>query len=249
MARIISIGGAKLTIKAVFFDLDDTLHDHLQPFSNSIKTTFPEYYKLVEVEFLYKKFRHFSDILWKNYSSNLLSLEELRIRRVIQAFKSFDIQIPIEQAKQFQSHYELDSRHLQLFPDVIELLETLKRNGLFFGIITNGPVAHQFTKISSLGLLDYVSRNLIYISDGVGIAKPNPGIFNYVAERTGYLPHEMVYVGDSWENDVAAPLDADWQSIWYNHRKRKPETHHLPLAEIDSLSSLIAILNSVQIAH
>ncbi|MGG1678453.1 HAD family hydrolase [Neobacillus sp. NRS-1170] len=234
-----------MVIKAIFFDLDDTLHDHLLPFSNALIATLPINYREIDVVSLYKKFRHFSDILWKSYSAKELTLKNLRINRIMLALESYDIRITIKQAVEFQNQYEHDSKKLHLFPDVTAVLKTIINYGLTLGIITNGPIEHQFKKIQSLGLTKYFNRDLIFISDEVGIAKPSPELFVHVAQRTGFAPNEHLYIGDTWSNDIAASSEAGWQSIWYNHRNRLPETNHKPLTIIEKLSSVLAVINEM----
>lgn len=233
-------------IKAIFFDLDDTLHDHLFPFLNAFKTTFPIYDEQVHMESLYKKFRDYSDLLWIEYSKNELTLEEHRVNRIVLALESFNIRITNEAASEFQKQYDLMLNNLQLFPEVPELLVTIINKGYKIGIITNGPTEHQFNKIKSLGLTKYITREWIFISDEVGIAKPNPEVFSHVAKKVKLLPDELLYVGDSWPNDVVAPSGAGWQSIWYNLRKRQPSTDYKPAAEIDRILSVLNVLNDLK---
>lgn len=234
-----------MTIKGIFFDLDDTLHDHLSPFSNAIKATFTNELNSVNIELLYKGFRHFSDVLWKTYSANKLTLEELRIQRIIKALESFHFAISREKAIVFQKDYENMSNKLRLFTEVPETITRLEQKGLLIGIITNGPVQHQLNKIKKLGLDKLVTRQNIFISDAVGIAKPNPEIFTYVGEKVCILPNELVYVGDTWANDVVAPIEAGWHSIWFNHRNRTPETNHKPNAVAEDVESLNLSINKL----
>ena len=233
-----------MTVKAIFFDLDDTLHDHLQPFSNAFKTVFPAVTQVPMLS-LYKKFRDYSDLLWKDYSQNTLSLEQLREQRITLALKDFKIWISNDSAIEFQLQYEYRLNHLQLFEEVPTVFKALLEKNYKIGIITNGPVEHQYNKINSLGLTDYILMENVFVSDDVGIAKPDPKIFNYVAKRFDYLPDEFLYVGDSWHNDVAAPIDAGWRAIWFNHRKRQPATSHQPAAIIDSLSEIHSVLDKI----
>lgn len=51
-----------MTFKSIVFDLDDTLYDHLLLFKNSIIQCFPEL-DISEIELIYKRFRHWSDML------------------------------------------------------------------------------------------------------------------------------------------------------------------------------------------
>ena len=233
-----------MSIKAIFFDLDDTLHDHLKPFSDAFKGIFPAYYRTISIETVYKKFRDASDFLWEIYSRNEIDLAELRKQRIIHALKNFEISISNEQAQQFQKRYESQLNHLELFQEVPELLTLLSNKGYLLGIITNGPTEHQLKKIEILGLEKYIPRDLIFISDEVGAAKPNPEIFNVAANTIAFSPRELLYVGDSWTNDVTGPSNAGWQAIWFNHRKRQPvTTDYKPLGEVKCLLDILSVLN------
>lgn len=225
-----------MTIKSVFFDLDDTLHDHQKPFRDAITHSFPEMFDDRTIMAIYKKFRECSDDLWTAYVTNELALDEMRIQRISQTMKFFNMILTREQAETFQSIYENCLSHLELFSMVIELLGALQENGLQVGIITNGPAEHQRNKIKALGLTNYIPVDYIFISGELGIAKPDPKIFQLAAEKTGHSPSELLYVGDSWDNDVVGANRAGWHAVWFNHRKRQPGTDRIQLvAEIDCL--------------
>ncbi|MFC4323895.1 HAD family hydrolase [Litchfieldia salsa] len=233
-----------MKIKCVFFDLDDTLHDHQKPFADSVNHCFNDFSRKHSISALYKKLRHYSDELWKDYSQNKLTLEELRIQRIILALRDFSYTISREQASSFQSQYEDDLSRISLFPDASHVLNTIKDHGIQIGLITNGPVQHQKNKIQALNLHTYFPNELIFISDEVGIAKPNPELFTLAAGRVNLPPSEILYVGDTWVNDIIGPLNAGWNTAWYNHREREAESEHKPHLVIKSLTSL---LNSLHI--
>jgi HAD superfamily hydrolase (TIGR01549 family) len=231
-----------MTVKAVFFDLDDTLHDHLAPFTKTIEKIFPQYDPTLSMIDLYKTFRHYSDLLWIDYSNRTITLEKLRIQRIQLALNDYGMSLSDSEAEIFQFQYEKMLENLQLFPEVLALMEKLTDLNYTIGIITNGPVDHQWNKIRSLKLLTHIKEDHIFVSDGVGAAKPNPAIFNFASKKVDVLPENMIYVGDSWVNDVIAPMKAGWQSVWYNHRRRNPGTNDKPLAEIYHLMALLEVL-------
>ncbi|WP_141432721.1 HAD family hydrolase [Bacillus sp. 03113] len=232
-----------MKIKAIFFDLDDTLHDHQKPFSDSFQQIFPSFPKEFSIESVCKTFRHTSDLLWENYIRKELTLEELRIQRIIQALKSYDFTISREAAQIFQLQYEKALTSIELFPEAPQILTKLSQMGFELGVITNGPTQHQSNKIQALGLTRYISSDRIFISDQIGIAKPDPNIFHEAAKKFSFSPENFLYIGDSWANDVVGANQAGWHAIWFNHRKRQPESHHKPLREIQVLSSMIEVLD------
>ncbi|MDQ0338627.1 FMN phosphatase YigB (HAD superfamily) [Caldalkalibacillus uzonensis] len=114
-------------------------------------------------------------------------------------------------------------------------------------MITNGPGAHQRKKMNILGLTPFFHPRLILVSDEVGVAKPDPGIFEQAQNRVGYPPDQLLYVGDSWTNDVMAPIRAGWHTVWFNHRKKKAESHHKPLLEVARLDSILPLFNTMRV--
>ena len=232
-----------MIFKMIFFDLDDTLHDHLSPFAGAIESVFPYQLKSFSVEDIYKSFRVSSDLLWEQYSAGELSLAELRIQRIILALKPFNVHITREEAAQFQDEYEVQSNRLKLFPEVPKLSTALKDKGYRLGILSNGPTEHQLKKITSLGLTQFIMSHFIFISDELGIAKPDPAIFNIVAKKVNYQPKELLYIGDTWANDVAAPIEAGWQAIWFNHRDRQAGSDHQPFAVVRNLLEIVDLLD------
>lgn len=236
------LGETKMGIKVIFFDLDDTLHDHQKPFTDSFKQVFPSFNQEIPMDSVYKNFRYYSDVLWENYIRKEITLEEMRTQRTIKTLQYYDVEITEETANQFQQMYESALHTIELYPEVPQLLTKLAKMGYELGIITNGPTLHQSNKIKSLGLTKYFENDRIFISEAVGIAKPDPKIFHTAAEKFSCSPENFLYIGDSWANDIVGAHQAGWQSIWFNHRKRQPESNHKPLREIEKLSSIFEVL-------
>jgi putative hydrolase of the HAD superfamily len=51
-------------------------------------------------------------------------------------------------------------------------------------------------------------------SNRAGVSKPDPAIFALAVRGLGCAPAEALYVGDSFEKDVAAARKAGWRSGW-----------------------------------
>ena len=45
------------------------------------------------------------------------------------------------------------------------------------GIISNGSESRQLAKLRSLGTYEWIAPEAVFISDAVGLAKPNPALF------------------------------------------------------------------------
>ena len=64
-------------IKAVYFDLDDTLYDQLQPFRLAVESTglIGHAAGSLHIEDLYKRIRRHSDLLWLKHVNGEMTLE------------------------------------------------------------------------------------------------------------------------------------------------------------------------------
>ncbi|CAM4520605.1 HAD family hydrolase [Paenibacillus typhae] len=213
---------------AVFFDLDDTLYDHLVPFREAVcEVLAPDEGSLDYAELFYTV-RHHSDLLWPKYLSGELELEETRVLRLELAFAEYGIALSREQAERVQAAYIGRQYTIEMIDGVEEQIRRFLALGHKVGVITNGPKEHQTNKLRGLGIDKLIPAEMIFISDAVGLAKPDPAIFRHVNEATGTTPDNSLYVGDTWDNDVVGALSAGWKVCWYNPRGRQPRTEHVP---------------------
>jgi|GEM_PF-4552049 len=77
--------------RAVFFDLDDTLYDQLEPFRTALRVFGPAIGRISE-ENLYRRFRHHSDALWEPYCAGRLPLDAMRVERIRRALAEFGVE-------------------------------------------------------------------------------------------------------------------------------------------------------------
>lgn len=89
----------------------------------------------------------------------------------------------------------------QLFPQVEATLAHLKASGLPMGLITNKPTPFVAPLLRSLGIADYFS--VIIGGDDVVVKKPHPAPLYLLLAKLGLHAHEMLFVGDS-RNDIMA---------------------------------------------
>lgn len=84
-----------------------------------------------------------------------------------------------------------------LYPDVRDALSALRAAGHRLIIAGNQPVQAR----DALAAMDLPVES-IHTSDGWGVAKPDPAFFDKVLAVAGCPPEEILYVGDSLDNDV-----------------------------------------------
>lgn len=86
---------------------------------------------------------------------------------------------------------------------VVELLKTLRQEGIPFAVASNGDHIQMEAKLRATGLYDLVAPH-IYSKDDVANPKPAPDVFTHAAAKLGVDPHECVVVEDSQVGMIAA---------------------------------------------
>ncbi len=204
-------------MKAVLFDIDDTLYDQVLPFEDAYRTVFGNAYD-ISCQDLFVASRKHSDAVFEQSQNNEITMEDMYIYRISNAFKDFGITITRQQALDFQSLYGAGQKNIKV-PGVIQkTLRLLKQHDLRLGVITNGPSDHQRLKAKSLNLGDWIRDEDIFVSGDYPFSKPDIRIFEQ-AERVLMMDKEDIwYVGDSYSNDVVGAKQAGWNCIWFNRR-------------------------------
>ena len=95
------------------------------------------------------------------------------------------------------------------------LVKRFKERGIKQYAVTNGTLVAQQRKLKLSGL-DLLLDG-VFISDVIGIEKPNIGFFDAVwAEIGSYEKDEVVIVGDSLTSDIQGGNNAGILCCWYN---------------------------------
>ena len=99
------------------------------------------------------------------------------------------------------------------FPDAVPALEALgKRFPL--ALVSNGPGPEQRSRVRPLGLEGYFA--VIAISGELGVRKPDRAIFEHVLGRLGVPASAAVHIGDDLHADVAGARAAGLAAVWVN---------------------------------
>jgi putative hydrolase of the HAD superfamily len=261
-----------MSVKAVFFDLDDTLvvdeavsREALQATAERARAS-----RGAEVErFVRDAKRHAKalwqagpshgfcrsigisafECLWGRFEGDTPDLRQLREWSHAYREQVFDaalrdqmIESP-EGAQDLAETFSSSRRRLQrLMPDARETLTRLSAK-YTLALLTNGAPDLQREKIAASGLEPFFKA--IAVSGEHGIGKPKPEIFHRLAAETGVEPSEAVMVGNSLERDIAGAHNAGIVSIWI--KVAGSEEHHPvdPHHTITGLAELPGVLEKL----
>ncbi|WP_071131039.1 HAD family hydrolase [Enterococcus timonensis] len=234
-------------ISAVVFDVDDTIYDQQAPFKEAVLKILPDFH-LTDLHKLYLRFRYYSDLNFPKVITGELTLVEMRCHRIQASLADLNYDaLSTEKALDFQKIYQEELTQIKMHAGVKKALDYLRDRQIPIGIITNGPTDHQFKKIKQLQLEQWVDTDKIIISQAAGLQKPEKEIFQLGEKLFGFDAKSTLYVGDNFDNDVLGAKSADWQALWFNHRRKKIKKGQLPVFdwEIQSFNALLPTLQEI----
>ncbi|MFI6673659.1 HAD family hydrolase [Kribbella sp. NPDC050470] len=191
-------------MKAVVFDLDNTLFDHTASSTAAINSWVPELGGTPSDELVAQWFvveeRNFSQWL-----SGTVTHQGQRRGRLRDFLPLVGHPVPAldDELDLIYSGY---LRHYQAswtaYPDAKPALEVARRNGLRIGILTNGSTKQQNAKLTAIGLADLI--DVVCTSESLGVSKPDPQAYLQTCQALGVEPADTVMIGDNLELDVLA---------------------------------------------
>lgn len=225
-----------INYKTIFFDLDRTLWDYRlnseQTLNDLLNKYTPELNNQFE-EFL-QEFYKTNDALWLKYRDGLISKETLSIKRFIDIFKCFGIDVE-SKIRDIADFYITESpKKSKVFPHTIETLAYLRRGGYRLILLTNGFLEVQEVKIRESKLEPYFERMIT--SEEAGYQKPDKRIFEYAFKELLVEKSESIMIGDDLDNDIFGAQNFGIDTIYFNPENKKHESN--PTYEITNLKEL-----------
>ncbi len=224
----------------LLFDLDGTLFDFDAAEKNAFQQTCHKFHLPYSDE-LMQTYTKINDSYWKLFEQKKITQSELTNRRFADIFDLLHIEGNPYETNRYYRHCLGNSS--QMFPDALPICRTLSQT-YQIALITNGVADVQQNRLSKTPLLDYVCG--VFISDVIGIPKPQKEYFDYVYSKLDILPSQALVIGDSLTSDILGAQNAKTDSCWYNpHFKENPYPHIVPTFEISSLPQLITLLSTL----
>ncbi|MGN7765286.1 HAD family hydrolase [Paenibacillus sp. 22594] len=108
-------------------------------------------------------------------------------------------------------------------------------------LLTNGAPSLQQEKVDGIPGLADYFDQII-ISGAFGAGKPHPSIFHQAMNLLGISSEEGIMVGDNLNTDIKGANSIGLRSVWINHEGRTVPADNRPTYEIQQLSELLSIL-------
>jgi putative hydrolase of the HAD superfamily len=211
-------------IKAVFFDIDDTLYD---------TSGFAELARKAALGAMID-----AGLPLTNQDAYIL-LREIIKEKGSNYNKHFNIltkrvlgkENPHLIALGMITYHNVKFALLRLFPDTIATLLYLKKNNYQLGVISNGLTIKQWEKLIRTGLYHFFDD--VVTSEEAGSEKPDIEIFQMALDRLGCQAEKSVMVGNKFTEDIMGATNARMSAILVNSKITEVEKNLIKRENLD----------------
>jgi putative hydrolase of the HAD superfamily len=224
--------------KWVMFDADGTLFDYDKVEVEALESTYEEL-GLAYDEAHARAYRQINGDMWLDFEKGQISQRRLRTKRFELLFEAVQIECDIER---FSRRY---LAHLAQGTDLIDGAESVVsrlygRLGLL--LITNGLSEVQRPRFARSAVGQYFSN--VVISEEVGVAKPDPRIFDVAFQEMGHPNKaDVLIVGDSLTSDIKGGNLYGIDTCWFNPGRKLLDPGLEVRYEIGELAELLEFLD------
>lgn len=230
-------------IKVVLWDIDGTLLDFGQAENYAMKKCFDILNMGVCTDEMVARYAAINAKYWERLERNEITKQEVLVGRFREFFETEGL--PIEKAIPFNDEYQIRLGDKVFFNEnAVAIIEAFQERGIVQYAVTNGTLTAQKRKLAASGLDQMLGG--AFISDEIGIEKPNIGFFECVFDKLltigSFEKDEIMIVGDSLTSDIQGGNNAGIVCCWYNSQGNK-NTKGLRIDyEIKNLDELNEIL-------
>jgi putative hydrolase of the HAD superfamily len=232
-------------IRAVLFDLDDTLFDHRGCARDALTAVQQSQscFRSIPFEALERAHGEFLEELHADVMLGRMPVDVARIERFRRLLESAGVHDQGETASELATLYRESYRAGRRAVAGAAALMSALRPHAKIGIVSNNVLDEQQEKLFVCGLDRLVDE--LVVSGEVGVSKPDPIIFQTAMNRLGVTADETVMVGDSWMADVEGARAAGIRAIWFNPLAAAPPDARAEVEELQALEPANEILKMI----
>lgn len=233
--------------KYILWDIDGTVLDFEAAEKQAIKFLFNKYNLGTCTGEMISDYSKINNKYWQALERGEMTKPEILVGRFVEFFDQIGLDTSI--AENFNSDYQVTLGDYVVFEDnAMDVLEIQKNATCEDGTrkyrliaVTNGTKIAQEKKLKTSSL-DKIF-DAVYISEDVGIEKPNKGYFKHVFENEGISDlSEVVIIGDSLTSDILGGNNAGIDTIWYNKSEKDKNREVSVTYEIKNLMEITKLV-------
>ena len=216
------------SVKAVFFDLDNTLISRDASFREILPLWFAQFvpdmpetdYGVQITQIMLRDQNGFANRdEFGSWVKRQYSLNTISAKQVISDFAA------------------AIAGNIKRNEEMIDFVLSL-RDRYTLGVISNGSGRTQRLKLANAGLEDAFDADKIYIEGETGIAKPDLAMFLLPCQQHHISPGEMLFIGDHPIDDIGGASHAGMKTCWIRRGKSLWDLTCSPDVTITSMEEL-----------
>lgn len=216
-------------IKAIIFDLDNTILDRTSTF------------RQFTVSFLNSYFGHLDDN--QEILERMIDLDQdgYKDKNVLfhELLEELPWNVKPEHDELLQFYRNEYVKSAVLMEQALEVIRYIRKN-YKTALITNGRNEIQYGKIDRMGIRD--EFDFIIVSEEAGCKKPDSRIFEAAINHLQLQPEQCIYVGDHPINDMEGAYKAGMETVWMKvNQPWRDGLSAKPLHTIERLDELLVL--------
>lgn len=230
-----------MNFKAILLDADDTLFDFSKNEREALIKLFT-LYNLPISESAISLFHVENKSVWRRFEKGELLQSEINFERFKNFLSKYQPDNTID-VSAFASHYiECLANENKAFDGALDFIETLSKSYPLY-ILTNGFRCVQEKRIGLSPIAPYIKE--IFISETLGVSKPDPKVFERVLHEIGIeSPLEVLMIGDSLTSDILGANRAGMPCVWLNMNNQHNTSSAVPDYTVTSYEALLSLIVS-----
>ncbi|MBR4109282.1 MAG: YjjG family noncanonical pyrimidine nucleotidase [Oscillospiraceae bacterium] len=224
----------------LLLDMDDTILDFKKAEEVALKKTL-ESFSLAPTQEVCARYSQINQSYWEMLERKEITRERLKVQRFGDLFQEYGIEADSALCAQRYVN-NLAQGHFFL-PGAEEAVRRLSEKYKLY-LVSNGATDVQMSRLESAGIGKYFQE--VFISQQVGVDKPDKLFFERCfAQIPEFDKQKAIIVGDSLTSDILGGRNAGIATCWINPTK-KPARADIPADyEIEALSQLEALLETL----
>jgi putative hydrolase of the HAD superfamily len=221
-------------IKAVVFDLDNTLMDFMKMKKRAIEEAIPA---MVDagLEITTEVANKIIDEIYKEKGIEYQQVFDEFLGKI---FKKVDYKILSAGIVAYRRAREAS---LIPYPHVYSTLYSLLKLGVKMGILSDAPTKEAWLRLAYLNFHQIVDAVVTF--DDTGVRKPDPAPFRLILEKLQVSPEEAIMVGDWAERDILGASQVGMKTAFARYGDTFNTESHNADYELNDISELIEIIN------
>jgi len=221
-------------IKAIVFDLDNTLVDFMKMKRRAIEEAIPAMID-AGLKVTSEEANRIIDEIYKERGIEYQQVFDVLLQRIL---NKVDYKILSAGIIAYRRAREAS---LIPYPHVYSTLNNLLKLGIKMGVLSDAPVKEAWLRIAFLNFQH--TFDAVVTFDDTGERKPSPAPFLKILEKLEVIPQEALMVGDWAERDIQGAKKVGMKTAFAKYGDTFNTEHHDADYELSDISVLIDIIH------